>query len=66
MTTLANTPSAAANDALHSGIGSLVESIKVVFASLARAIEFSRRCEAEFSRTGRISPATLDLLAKQA
>ena len=66
MTALANTGHASADIALHTGFSRIVASAKETLAALVRAMEFSRRCEAEFSRTGRISPQTLDLLSKQA
>lgn len=66
MTALANTSRASADVALHTGLSRFVADTKDILVSLGRAIEFTRRCEAEFSRTGRISPQTLDTLSKQA
>ena len=65
MNTLATTHAASTDVALHSVFSRFVAEAKDTISAFHRAIEFSRRCEAEFSSTGQVSPETLDLLSKR-
>ena len=63
MSVLANTHSVPGNAALHSAFSTIVENTKAFFVALGRAVAFSRQCEAEFARTGRVSEKTLSLIS---
>ena len=65
MTALAHSHGSAVFAALHSALSRFVADTKDAHAAMSRVIEFSRRCEAEFSSTGRVSPETLAALSKQ-
>ena len=63
MSALANTHAVSNDAALHSIAGGLLANIQAFFGSLGRAIAFSRQCEAEYARTGRVSEQTLSLIS---
>ncbi|MCP5082956.1 MAG: hypothetical protein GY948_14810 [Alphaproteobacteria bacterium] len=62
MTTLSNTHPAAQHAAMQDHLTHLLNGVSNLFVSFSRAIAFSRRCEAEFSRQGNVSPETVKRL----
>ena len=59
MSVLANTHPVSSNVALHSVFNRILGNTKSFFVALGQAVAFSRQCEAEFARTGRVSEQTL-------
>ena len=62
MTTLSNAHPAAHHVAMQDQLSQLFRGISNLLASFSRAVAFSRQCEAEFSRQGRVSPDVLKKL----